>query len=480
MKGLVATCLLLLLLGLGLFLFLGHDTAIPEQTPASPSRIADTELPSNDTSTSAEQSNPGQRQTLPENSPSEPAITFAAFLEQLVHIALQIIEADAKGEDALAKKLDKQGKELLAQVWMKIPAPDEEALQAITGLAASDTKKATTVRRTLCLQFIQKGLGRRYQRWRLHGQGQALHLLLAAILNNIPQDEWLAQELGSLLIQQPYLGLEEEHQILALVEMAPEDRFLLATASELLLTLWHNLEAQGIRQSGELERLALMFKDDANPCRRLAAFRYLMANSAEYREQILTEAMQSGDSQLIAALAKTAAELLDPEEAMRSLARLAEVSGRQVMPAVMTLAGRQPGVLQQQYQTHLAANSRAGFRAELISGAGFQGGTQGVDLAKQALRQDPDPEVRARALLVISAKADMATARQDLQAAIQTAASQHQPQLGNLILALENLANRSDADASGAAAPVRELAQQLLAFPQLSNADRQRLEGMEK
>ncbi len=396
---------------------------------------------------------------------------FAECMERLVRIGTAAAVAKRRGDQAGFAALDAEGREVLDQMLRQLEAPAEAALHTLTGLMSEDTTVAGQIRRGLCLQLVRLGLEGRLERFRQGDRRDPLDHLALSMLSCIPQDEVLAKDLAGLLLGQPYLDARQENAVLDLVALAQEQRFLIPIATELLLTLWTNLEATGTRSSSDLASLALLFKDDVNPSRRLAALRHLLgADGGRYKELVLREALGRRDPQLLGELAMAISRRLPPKEAVADLLRISKVSGRSLTPALLTLGTRDASALRDAYDKHLAADSHATFRAELVTGAGFQQDVVGLELALEALQVDPDPDVRCRALMVVTSRADTQLAERHLMALLDLPDVGANPaRLGKVMLALENLATRNCPNT------LRRVADRLLATGKLRAGDAKRL-----
>ncbi|MHC4898902.1 MAG: hypothetical protein ACYTGW_17555, partial [Planctomycetota bacterium] len=400
-----------------------------------------------------------------------PELGFTEYLERLVRIGTDAAAAKQRGDKTRFAVLNAEGRELLDEMLRRLEAPAEAALDVLTGLMTEDTTVAGRIRRAICLQLVRLGLETRLERFRRGDRRDPLDHLTLSILACIPQDEVLAKDLAGLLQQQPYLGARQENAVLDLVALAQEQRFLIPIATELLVTLWRNLEASGTRSSADLASLALLFKDDVNPSRRLAALRHLLtASGGRYKELVLRDAIGRRDPQLLGELALAISRRLPPKQAVGDLLRISQVSRRGLTSALLALGTRDARVLRDAYDKHLADDRHAGFRGELITGAGFQQDAVGLELALEALELDPDPDVRCRALMVVTSRADTQVAEQRLMALLDQAHVGNSPgHLGQVVLALENLATRDCPNT------LRRVADRLLATGKLRPGDERRL-----
>jgi len=422
-------------------------------TGGSPATTTDPTSAPNSRSTAPESEplHEGEREELVDHSGKKPPwrrppeLGFDDYLERLVRLATAAAAARQRDDTTRVSALDTEGRGLLEEMLRELKAPEESALHALTGLMPEDSTMAGQIRWSICLQLVRMGLELRHEHFRQGDLRDPLDHLALSILACIPQDEHIAKDLASLFRQQPYLDVRQENAVLDLVALAPEQPFLIPIATELLLTLWANLEANGTRSSSDLASLALLFRGDINPSRRLAALRHLLtADGGRYKELVLRDAIGRRDPQVLGELALAISQRLPPKEAVGDLLRISQVSNRSLTPALLNVGLRDASVLRDAYDKHLADASHAEFRGQLITGAGFQQDTAGLDLALDALRVDPDPEVCCRALMVITSRADPLLAEARLMSLLDQPQFSDSPgHLGKVVLALQNLATRN-------------------------------------
>lgn len=446
---------------------------VSQLTTGSPAPVADPD-PTSDERASTATTPPLQedaREELPipaaEQEQRSPRLGFAEYLEQLVCLATAAAEARRKGDKARVATIDTQGRELLEEMLRELESPEESALHALTGFLPEDATLAGQIRWSICLQLVRMGLELRHKHLRQGDLRDPLDHLLLSILACIPQEERLAKDLEALLLRQPYLDVPQENAVLDLVAVAPEQPFLIPIATELLLTLWTNLEANGTRSSSELASLALLFKGDTNPSRRLAALRHLLcADGGRYKELVLRDAIDRRDPQVLGELALTISKRLPPKQAIADLLRISQVSSQSLTPALLNLGWRDAGVLREAYDKQLGNAAHADFRAHLVTGAGFQQGPAGLKLALDAMEVDPDANVRCRALMVVTTRADPALAEKRVMALLDGPEFSNSPEhLGKIVLALQNLATRNCRNT------IRRVADRILAMGKLRAGD---------
>ena len=419
-------------------------------------------------------------QAAPLRTPATPAgarapLDFAAVLERLVALGVEVHAALERDELERATRADREAQALCEALQVDVGDFDDRALFALLAADEDVSLPAGRVRRDVCRVLLQRGLQRRQRSTQQGGGRAALDALVTSLLRSVPQSERLARELGlQLLADQPYLGLAHEDPVLDIVAQSHDLQFLRPVACALLLTLWHNLERDRVRTGNELQALALLFKDDRNPVRRLAALqRLLEAQDGRFRELVLDEATRSRDPELARALAAAAAQTLAPRDALAVLERLGPLLGVHAMAPFMVLGQREPAVLRAAYETRLAGDVAPALRAELVTGAAFAGGEQGVAIARLAFEHDTAPEVRVRAMFALTAQAGAALGERTLQAALDDPVLGSEPRhLGQIVLALENLARQGEANA------VQRVGQRLRARAALLEEDRRTLETL--
>lgn len=413
------------------------------------------------------------RQELP--APQAPPEPFEAHFERLVEVGVRVHAAAEEGDLELAQRLSEEGRAAVAALWRDWPDADERALFVLTGLLEEDTTPPGRVRRRVSCHLLAEGLAGRLHRESQSRVRRRLDQLVSAMLASVPQSEPLAAELGGeLLADRPYVGLAHENAIGDLAVLAERETWLRPVATALLLTLWHNLQRSGARNEGEITSLALLFKDDRNPVRRRAALQVLLAaQNGRFREAVLADLTSSKDRELARELAHAAAQALDAVSATGVLERLQPLLGEHAIGAFMAVGARDARPLREAYERKLAAGVDAALRAELISGASFDGTPEGIELARVAFEQDDDLEVRARALLALTARAPAALGERALDQALDDPRFADDPRrLGLVVLALENLARGGDVNA------VQRIAQRLRHRPSLTAGDRGSLEAI--
>ena len=292
------------------------------------------------------------------------------------------------------------------------------------------------------LQIILKAeLARREDAARKLDHRSRIDPLVQALLDAMPIGEVTAEMGNRCLHRAPHLRLVHEPSVLQLLEHASEGQFSRAIATNMLLTLWQNLVANGERSSDELSQLALLKLDGQDPSLVVAACRQLLADE-KFRSLVLMWLRERKDSGLAAQIAEIAAAELPVRDALSVLRELSPML-QHTRGTFMGLGVRAPELLADAYREHLAANNHPDIRRELVMGVGMLPNPDGIKVAELALANDPSPEVRVQAMYVFTvhgtAEAAEGAVTQLLDDPIIAASSRH---LGGIVLALQNLEHR--------------------------------------
>jgi hypothetical protein len=397
---------------------------------------------------------------------------FGPLFARLVALGEQQRDLATHGELDAARALDARVSALIGEIFTAIPGADGKALQRWLAQRSVAAGARPEVEGLACELLVAAGLARRGKLLELGDDRKELDALVAWILAELPDDEAQAPSLAHLLTGKPFLGTAHEQPVQALVSGARERPWLARIATDLLLTLWKNLEAQGLRRPEEIAALALVQKDSGDASARLAALEMLLtAAGGRYRSLVEQEVLERRDATLARALANAAAIVLAPRDALDLLLRLAPLAPGSMTGPFLNLGHRDSKALREAYVQMLADNVQPRLRAELVSGAGFQGGDN-LETAQIAFEHDADPEVRSRALCVLTAKAGAALGEKTLMAALDDPGYSSDPaRLGTLVLALENLAG-------GDPNVLDRVARRIGARSELLPSDRRRLEAL--
>ncbi len=447
--------------------------ALPDTSKAVPIDVASAPQPNDIASPESIDTRATERVSASVAESHDPR-TFDEWIERLVALALETraaVEADDFDE---AREVDERARVAIERMRAELPDTEESALHALCGLMSEDETVAGTARRRVLGLVLELGLRVRWQRFEYSGDRARVDRLVEAMLVSLPQDEPLAELLGlGLLADEPFLGPSHERAVLDLVELSLREPFLARVAKALLTTLWQNLEESGARTSGNLASLALVYADDSNPTRRICALRHLLTSrDGRYEHFVMERVRQSRDSDLAVAVGITAARELEPRAALRVLEQLEPVAGASRLTASFLLLGnRAPASIRTAYEHKLADQVAPQLRAEMVTGFGF--GDSGFELARVAFEQDPDLEVKKRALFVLASRSTVEIGEHTLLAAIDDDAFTADPtRVGAIVSALDNLANHGDANA------VHRVGRRLRVHPKLMDADRRRLDDL--
>lgn len=376
------------------------------------------------------------------------------------------------GDMAGAERLNPEIQTVLQDLLDTYADAEARVLTRFTKVPASGRTADEEVLAIACEVVVTTGLERRHALAKAHGERAALDGFVAMVLTNIAADQERAEAMSLWLVDRPYLGLVHEPAVMELVRLACSRPKLASPASALLRTLWTNLEASGVRRPEEIAALALLAKDSESSATRLAALETLLCSrDGRFRALVLQEAQNARDGNLARELASAAALKLPPQEALDLLIRLAPLAPGGMIGPFMSLGHRDPGLLAKCYERMLADDVDPRVRAELVTGAGFEGGPN-LELARTAFEYDRDPEVRSRAIFVLTARAGAALGEKTIHAALDDRTFATDPvRLAGLVIALENLVG-------GDPNVVDRVSRRLLARSELLESDRRKLEGI--
>jgi hypothetical protein len=435
-------------------------------TPIEQTRVAagDAAAPAEAGDAAADAAAPDQRREVAPPEPGDAALDFDGYVARLLALGQETTRLAAAGATEAAKQNDERARALFDELTRRIADADERALAALCGApaaAATDpttdpttdpatdpTTDVTAAQRAQVLALIlQYGLRRR-----LAAPDRApLDALVAAVLAALPGDAGLARRLGlGLLADEPYLDLPHEQAVLSLAQMSGDGLVPSDVATALLTTLWHNLQRAGRRSSDELATLCLLLLGDGNAGERLAACRQLLGDP-RYRLLVLEHLRTTPDARLAREVALAAVQDLPPAEAFTVVVAAATAGGAAAnadhapgaVAPFLALGHRDPQLLQREYEQRLADDVEPRLRELLVAGAGFGGDPAGIELARLAFDADPDPEVRLRALFVLTGRAADALGEGAMARALDDPRIRDDPRrLSAVVLALENLARR--------------------------------------
>ncbi|HEX6810150.1 MAG TPA: hypothetical protein VF384_00880 [Planctomycetota bacterium] len=436
-------------------------------------------------------SSPNERQAVPDQEP--PALaSFEATVEQLVTLGMRVAELAQQDEIDAAKAADQEARQLFSELMTRFPDAGERGLAMLACVqdapvdpgTPSEPSRAEPSRaepsraepsrdhgRCIVLKLVlETELARRDAVAVAAADRTRIDPLVQALLDLLPLGSRIADTGEQVLSHRPWLRLVHEPAVLGLVRLAAEAKFSRAHATNLLLTLWNNLQQSGERSSEELSRLALMLLADADPSQRTAACRQLLADP-RYRDLVLSWLRERNDQAVASEIACLAAHELPPADALHVLRELAPVLPRS--PAAYVMLGyRAPELLADSYRELLASNTQPGWRSDLITGIGMTTSGLAIEMAQLALENDPSPDVRIQAMFTLTSKRQADVAERAMQLALDDPRIAQDPlRLGAVVLALQNL------EAGGHCNELDRIGQRLRGLP-LADGSRQTLEAI--
>lgn len=401
--------------------------------------------------------------------PAQPPATFEQLAERIVDLTLAGGEQVRREELAAADATHAEVVELVGRLVASHADFASRALFALTGLPGDDARAAAG--RAVHGRLLQMAL-ERDSATAAQGERGPLDELLRGLLQSMVPHAPIAEVIASILIDRGYLGAPQEDGVLRLAELVPTYPWLAEPARRLLLTLWHNLERTGARARDQIETLALMLKDDANPARRAAALERLVSSTErELVEFVLHDVEGRGDGDRARDLAAAAAARLPADQALAVVQRLRRLAPTALVGPALELARRDEAGVRTAYGQLLAQRADPEFRADLVSGLGFNPNSANLTVVETALRSDPEPRVRERAVLALTASAAAAFGVRAVTQALDDATFAGE-RLSVLVGALENLARAGEAEA------VAALGKRLGARPDLPPLARGELEQL--
>lgn len=374
-----------------------------------------------------------------------PPLIFEECVAKLCTMGLRTAELAQEDEIDAAKELDAQVRALLEQLLTAFDDAGERSLGLLIEMAGAPAKTERPPLENTRLGVLQIIL--RTELTRREDAAEKLHNrsridpLVQALLDAMPIGEVTAKMGDRCLNKAPHLRLAHEASVLHLLEQASQGQFPRSIATNMLLTLWQNLQASGERSSEELSQLALLKLDGQDPSLVVAACRQLLADE-KLRPLVLAWLRERKDHGLAAQVAEIAAAELPVQDALTVLRELSPML-QHTRGTFMGLGARAPELLADAYREHLAANNHPDIRRELVMGVGMLPNPDGLKIAKLALVNDPSPEVRIQAMYVHTVHALPGSAEdavtQLLDDPVIAASPTH---LAGIVLALQNLEHR--------------------------------------
>lgn len=371
-----------------------------------------------------------------------PPLVFRECIAQLCAMGLRTAELAQEDEVEAAQQLNEEVRDLLGNVLSHFADAGERSLGMLVEMSGdSEAIEQSTRDNTKLgvLQLIlQAELTRRNQLAGIAADRSRINALVQAILDSMPIDSLTAEMGNRCLHKAPYLRIAHEPSVLSLLKLAGEDQFPRNVATNMLMTLWDNVEAAGERSSEELSQLAMLRLDSSDPSEIVAACRQLLADQ-KYRAIVLSWLRDRKDTQIALTIAQIAAKELPVEDGIAVLGELAPLL-KHTRGTYMSLGLRSPDAVSETYRRHLAANTHPDIRRELIMGVGMIPHAAGLSIAKLALANDPSAEVRIQALYVFTVHATPEACERAINQLLDDPEiANHPPHLASIVLALQNL-----------------------------------------
>lgn len=402
----------------------------------------------------------------------EPATepSFEDRIDELVQIGRRTAELAQQDEVDAAKAADQQARARFGELMERFEDAGERALALLTTLAEPAAGPSSNGRRIVLQLVVKTECERRDHAAEAAHDRSRIDAFVQAVLDVMPTSTHSAEVGEAALVNQRFLRAAHEPAVLGLVQLAAEQRFPRAIATQILLTLWDNLQQFGERSSEELSRLALLLLADSDASQRTAACRQLLKD-ARYRNLVLAWLRERGDRAVANEVAGIAARELPVAEALAVLRELSATLPR-APNAYLVLGFRAPDAIADSYRELLAANTHSDVRCDLITGIGMTRTPLGLEIAQLALHDDPSPAARIQAVFALTAQGEVAHGEAAITTALDDPGIANDPtHLGALVLALQNLEAAGDANA------IERVARRLQALP-LPDSARQTLAAM--
>jgi hypothetical protein len=371
-----------------------------------------------------------------------PPLVFRECVAQLCAMGLRTAELAQEDEVEAAQQLNEEVRDLLGNVLSHFADAGERSLGMLVemsgGPEVSEQSALDNTKLGVLQLILQAELTRRNQLAGSATDRSRINALAQAILDSMPIDSLTAEMGNRCLHKAPYLRIVHEPSVLGLLKLAGEDQFPRNVATNMLMTLWDNVEEAGERSSEELSQLAMLRLDSSDPSEIVAACRQLLADQ-KYRAVVLSWLRDRKDTQIALAIAQIAAKELPVEDGIAVLGELAPLL-KHTRGTYMSLGLRSPDAVSETYRRHLAANTHPDIRRELIMGVGMIPHAAGLPIAKLALANDPSPEVRIQALYVFTVHATPEACERAINQLLDDPEIANNPQhLASIVLALQNL-----------------------------------------
>ncbi|MGB3970114.1 MAG: hypothetical protein WBO45_25485, partial [Planctomycetota bacterium] len=418
--------------------------------------------------------------------PAAPTLAdFPQCIDELVRIGQRTAALAQQDDQSAAIASDQEARTQFSTLLDRFPDAGERSLAMLIELPAAkpaDASLAAVEPRASGVDPLSHGrqivlqLVLRAECERRDAAAEAAHdhsridALVQSVLDVMPGTTHTTEVGAFVLIKQRFLRARHEESVLGLVKLAATERFPRDVATQLLLTLWDNLQTYGERSSDEMSRLALLLLGDGDPSQRAAACRQLMRD-ARYRTFVLAMLRERGDRPVATGIAMMAASELPPADALDVLRELAPVVPTLTGP-YLTLGFRAPDAVADRYRELLASNTQPGIRKDMVTGIGVAHTPLGLEVAQLALDNDPSVDVRVQAVFALTSRADSDIGERALTKALDDPqVAQDSVRLGALVGALQNL------ETAGQTNAVDRLGQRFRLLP-LLESDRRKLDAI--
>ncbi|MGC6488574.1 MAG: hypothetical protein ACON4Z_13085, partial [Planctomycetota bacterium] len=374
--------------------------------------------------------------------PDAELATFEQVVAQLCDLSGRTAALAQDDEHEAAKALDDEARGLLATALHRFADAGERALAMVVEMPGVDADEARPAGQNIRLGVLQvvlaAELARRHETARRFEEPDARDQLVAALLTAMPIGSHTAEMGDRVLRDRPFLQLRHEPQVLELLRHAGEGAVARPIATRLLLTLWTNLRAGGLRTSAELSRLALVLLDGADPSQVVVACSQLLTDR-RFRLFALAWLRERDDRGLATEVAQIAGRSLPPAEALEVLSALSPLL-QHTRGTLLAVGVRAPDLLADAYRTQLAAGTRSALRREMVMGLGMLPDAAGLEIARTALDHDPSAEVRLQAMFVFTVHGTAAGAEAAIHQVLDDPEiANNAGHLGAVVLALQNL-----------------------------------------
>ena len=431
--------------GLAISAFIIWPTPRPDAETAT-SAANNTQTSANPAATQTEQKESNQRfevtATERQLANTTPPLVFRECVSQLCSMGIRTAELAQEDENEAAQQLNEEVRHLLGKVLNHFADAGERSLGLLVEMAgkpdANEHSPRDNTKLGVLQLILQAELSRRNQLAGTVADRSRINALVGAILDSMPVDSLTAEMGNRCLHKAPYLRMVHEPSVLNLLSLADADQFPRNVATNMLMTLWDNIEQAGERSSEELSRLAMLRLDSRDPSEIVTACRQLLADP-KYRAIVLSWLRDRKDPQIAQSIAQIAAQELPVDDGIAVLGELAPLL-KHTRGTYMSLGLRSPDAVSETYRRHLAANTQPDIRRELIMGVGMIPHAAGLPVAELALANDPSPEVRIQALYVLTVHATPEASERAINQLLDVPEIANNPsRLGSIVLALQNL-----------------------------------------